>query len=313
MNKKADGFALKVVVVAILVLFVLVTMLFAFEKPASKLFKTMTQENLYNSQEQCRTQGQRKPNLLQNDNDEYPNTCDICPWYDSSLDADADYMPDGCDKDPDNAQIFECKYGLTEKGQCAKEEEKAKPSAPLPLTPATPEEKAKMMFETAQNELGKGKIESAYTLLKDVLSNYKTTAYYDDSFNEFVKFEGRYKDDEAKLLQFYRDMVSMGFTAYQEKMALAYNSIIKSYAYKKDFTKVESFLRLMEADMQKIGETIGRSDIIAEIYYAAAGAYLDMQDRPNANKYYKKIIDDFPNFQDAESAQLAYSPPVPIP
>jgi len=56
--------------------------------------------------EACRMVGDRTPQLLRNDKknenyvyDVYPNVCDICPYFDSSLskDTDGDGMPDDCD------------------------------------------------------------------------------------------------------------------------------------------------------------------------------------------------------------------------
>ncbi len=310
MDKKAVSLVFTTIIVAILGLVVLTTMLYGFEKPASKLFKTMSQESLYNSQEQCRIQGQRKPGLLQNDNDEYPNTCDICPWYDSSLDADGDYMPDECDKDMNNAQVFECRYGVTDKGQCAKEEKKLPETAPyLP----TPEEKAReneieaqSRFEAAKEQISKDNLSLAYELLMDVLKNYKGTRYYDKSFNELVWFERWYTYDTKKLFQFYRDMAGAGYKIYLEKMAMTYKSIIKAHASQKNFTQVEEHLRLMEKD---IGNAAANISTVAGIYYHVAGSYLSAGDKTNAGKYYRKVIKEFPDSKEAESAMIAVSPP----
>ena len=46
--------------------------------------------------------------LPDTDNDERADVCDICLGADNKQDRDADGLPDGCDKEPDDSSVVVC-------------------------------------------------------------------------------------------------------------------------------------------------------------------------------------------------------------
>lgn len=224
MNKKGFEISLRLVVFAVLILIVLIVMVGFIQTAFSPLGIKISKESVRIKQEECKLEGLRNPDLLENDNDEYPNQCDICPWYDSSKDLDGDFMPDGCDKDKNNPSIFECAYGMNERGQCKREavEEKKEPVEEEEKA-QTEEEKVfgwlenfKESSKNADEQLSKSQelfdqkeYDNSYVLLVDMYKTYKKKEISLDAENLFNQFEVVYYDNDSKLLQFYKDAIEL--------------------------------------------------------------------------------------------------------
>ncbi len=303
-NKKAMEWPFQIIIAAVILLIIGGTMLYAVEQVRSPLGKTITKEKLKASQGACIAEAAGNQELLKNDmdNDGQPDFCDICPLFDNNIDDDHDYMPDDCDKDATNTNIFECKYGMDEREQCKAE---PKPKITVPTPTEVVQENAEGKFATAKAALSSGKSDEAYQTLKELLTNYQATTVYEDAYGEFAKFEVIYANDENKLLQYYKDGVILGFGIYKYKLALFYKKIVLSNIYKNDFSKVEQILGDM-TDSIKGPYDDEIYDTLADTYYTVAGGYLDAKDKTNALKYYQKVLSDFPNSKSASSAKIAY-------
>ncbi len=308
-GKRGSEKTLEYVIVAVIFLIAAFVVIMILQKSSSPLFTKISAYELESNQRGCLQKGIENPNLLINDDDKYPNSCDACPWCDSSVDSDADYMPDCCDKDPDNARVFECISGMDkEKFQCKKPAEAVKETQQERKSQEKLNADAQKKYEQALSGINSKNYLQAYSLVKDILANYKATAVYDYSVMQFSRFELFFENNNTQLMQFYRDALQLGFTEYETKMGLAYKNRIMGYLNKGTVETVEvAILPQFEYDLDAF--TVWNTqtkDIAAEIYYKIASAFLDKGKKDKAIIYYKKAFEDYPDAFYAKDAKIAY-------
>lgn len=119
MNKKADANFVVMTTLALLILVLASYWIYKTQKTSG----TIISPELRRADDQkCKFDTQRDQELgkkiIDTDNDQRADYCDICTNGNNNEDSDGDYMPDNCDKASNDRTIAECSRTSTKDGRC---------------------------------------------------------------------------------------------------------------------------------------------------------------------------------------------------
>jgi TolA-binding protein len=150
------------------------------------------------------------------------------------------------------------------------------------------EEDKKLKSQLAQYTDTDNTIASNYSYLLEAV-NYYLNEDYDKSAKSLEKVDGDLKMDSEAFTSVYKKLTSKLSSRVSEN---AFNDGMDAYSSGDYDTAITQFKKCIKADKNN-----------DEAYYYLAYAYSRNGDSKNAEKYFKKIVEDFPDSDFAEKAK----------